>query len=272
MTERDKILRVFPRRTKATPDDPMVIIGDPPLFRPDADEVHISITFTYDRAEGERLRDSYADYYPMVKIGGPGMGDAGGDFAPGMYLKPGYVITSRGCPNRCWFCDVWKREGGIRELPITEGWNVLDDNLLACSEDHIQTVFEMLKAQPRRAEFTGGLDPIRITPAVVEMLEWLNPYQLFTAYDTDADLDPVMKAGELFRASSLKRDQVRCYVLIGYPGDVIEDAEKRLRVIWDAGYLPFAMLYRDHEGKYDVEWRQFQRLWTRPAAIKAMCK
>ena len=272
MTEREQILRVFPRRTKATPDDDMVLIGDPPLFRPDADEVHISVTFTYDRVEGERLRDAYADYYPVVKIGGPGMGDAGGDFTPGMYLKPGYVITSRGCPNRCWFCDVWRREGNIRELPITEGWNVQDNNLLACSEKHIQAVFEMLKQQPHRAEFTGGLDPERITPDVINLLEWLNPYQLFTAYDTGTDLEPIMKAGELFRASSLRRDQLRCYVLIGFPGDTFEDAEKRLRVTWDAGYLPFAMLYRDETGKYDVAWRQFQRLWARPAATKAMCK
>ena len=49
-----------------------------------------------------------------------------------MYMKPGYVITSRGCPNRCWFCAVPKREGyQLRELPVTDGWIVADDNLLA---------------------------------------------------------------------------------------------------------------------------------------------
>ena len=57
-----------------------------------------------------------------VHMGGPAFNMPGGDFVPGMYLKKGYVITSRGCPNRCWFCSVPRREGGrLRELPITEG-------------------------------------------------------------------------------------------------------------------------------------------------------
>ena len=37
------------------------------------------------------------------------------------------------------------REGNLRELPITSGHIVLDDNLLACSEKHIRSVFDMLK-------------------------------------------------------------------------------------------------------------------------------
>ena len=75
---------------------------------------------------------------------------------PGMYLKKGYVITSRGCPNRCWFCSVPRREGGrLRELPITEGNIVLDDNLLACSRQHIEAVFEMLGRQERASGLYG---------------------------------------------------------------------------------------------------------------------
>jgi hypothetical protein len=67
-----------------------------------------------------------------------------------MYLKHGYVITSRGCNNACWFCKVPTREGGLRELPITAGHNILDDNFLGCSEKHIRAVFEMLKTQPKK--------------------------------------------------------------------------------------------------------------------------
>ena len=76
---------------------------------------------------------------------------------PGLYLKHGYTITSRGCHNNCWFCSVPKREGALRELPINDGWNILDDNLLACSENHIRAVFEMLKRQKHKPEFTGGI-------------------------------------------------------------------------------------------------------------------
>ena len=64
------IIRVFPRRTSYTPTDKYAFIGDPPMFRPDADEVHISCTFTWDKANAERLRDAWGQYYPVVTLGG----------------------------------------------------------------------------------------------------------------------------------------------------------------------------------------------------------
>ena len=45
------ILRVFPRRTTATPTDECAFIGNPPMFWPEADEVHVSVAFTWARAE-----------------------------------------------------------------------------------------------------------------------------------------------------------------------------------------------------------------------------
>jgi hypothetical protein len=122
-----RLIRVFPRKTKATPTDDLVRIGKGPDMFDEADEVHISVAFTWDLPLAEKLAREWRVVAP-VKIGGPALNEPGGDFVPGMYLKPGYVITSRGCPNRCWFCSVPKREGGeIRELPIKEGHNVLDE-------------------------------------------------------------------------------------------------------------------------------------------------
>jgi radical SAM superfamily enzyme YgiQ (UPF0313 family) len=113
----------------------------------------------------EKLEKAWRNVAP-VTVGGPAFDEPGGEFVPGMYLKPGYVITSRGCPNNCWFCQVPKREGGvIRELEIKDGNNILDDNLLACSEDHIRKVFDMLKKQKYgRPFFTGGLEAARLKP------------------------------------------------------------------------------------------------------------
>lgn len=151
------ILRVFPRKTNATPEDEYVAIGSPGLFVPDdISEIHISVTFTWDLQEAEILAEQWARYGD-VKIGGPATGMRGENFTPGLYLKHGYTITSRGCPNHCWFCSVPKREGALRELPITDGWILLDDNIFACSEKHIRAVFDMLKRQKHRPEFKGAL-------------------------------------------------------------------------------------------------------------------
>ena len=127
------LIRVFPRKTKATPDDELAYFGPPDLFA-EADEVHVSVTFTYDKPIAEHLAEQWRHVAP-VKIGGVAYGDASLEFMPGRYVKPGYTITSRGCPRRCWFCWVWKRirrRGCCRSI---DGWNILDDNLLACPRD-----------------------------------------------------------------------------------------------------------------------------------------
>ncbi len=263
-----KIARVFPRRTSATPTDALAFVGDPPaLFPPEVDAVHISVSWTYDLPEAERLARQWKDIAP-VTIGGPATGMRGDDFTPGMYVREGYVITSRGCPNRCWFCSVWKREGDtVRELPVRDGWNVLDDNLLACSDDHVRDVFAMLNRQNWAPEFTGGLEAARLKQWHVATLRELHPKQLFFAYDGPEDRDPIHAAGEMLLAGGFTRTShaLRAYVLIGYPRDTFEAAEARLRECMDAGFLPMAMLYRDEKGERDQQWMRFQKTWARPA-------
>ena len=120
------LARVFPRRTNATPDDGLAFFAPPPPMLPHIDEVHVSVAFTYDLPEAERLAEVWQKTGIPVKLGGPAMNEPGGDFVPGRYVRPGYVITSRGCNNRCWFCAVPKREGfRLRELPISEGSIIL---------------------------------------------------------------------------------------------------------------------------------------------------
>jgi hypothetical protein len=207
-------------------------------------------------------------------MGGPALGQAGGAFTPGMYLKEGYIITSRGCPNRCWFCGVWRREGeAIRELPIMEGWNVLDDNLLACSDAHIKEVFTMLTRQGRRPYFTGGLEAAKLKPWHITELVQLNPSEMFFAYDTPDDKEPLIEAGKLLKEAGFKFcHPLRAYVLIGYPGDTIENAEIRLFDCVRAGFMPMAMLYRDQTGERDPAWIKFTWPWVRPASIRAKCR
>jgi hypothetical protein len=264
-----KIIRVFPRRTNATPDDENVRINVLPTLFDCADEVHVSVTFTYDISRAEYLAGQWQPVAP-VKLGGPAYNNPGGDFAPGMYLKKGYVITSRGCPNNCWFCSVPKREGRqLRELPVTDGWIVTDDNLLACSSEHIDKVFEMLRRQPHRPQFAGGLEARLLTSEMAARLKELHPVTMFFAYDTPDDYEPLVQAGKYLRDAGFKRSNqiARCYVLIGYAGDTFEKAEKRLWQTWEAGFMPFAMLYRDKTGEYNRQWKRFQREWANPVIV-----
>lgn len=264
-----KIARVFPRRTEATPEDLLAFVGNPPLSPPKVDEVHISVAFTYDIAAAEKLYKKWEQFGVPVKMGGPAFGGPGGVFIPGMYLKQGYTITSRGCNNQCWFCSVWKREGCLRELPIADGWNILDDNLLACSEQHIRDVFKMLEHQPHKPLFTGGLEAKLLKPWHVELLRKVKAERLYFAYDTPDDLEYLIEAGKILREGGITRasQKARCYVLIGYQGDSFDKAEKRLNETIDAGFFPYSMLYRGQNGETQEKWRQFHREWCRPQIV-----
>jgi hypothetical protein len=246
-------VRVFPARTKATPTDDLAFVGLPPLWAPECiTTVLVSCTFTWHKAESARLAAAWQFRYPhaTVKVGGPAWGDPGGQFEPGMFLGPGYTITSRGCPNRCPKCMVPGREGPIRTYAIRPGHNILDNNLLACPPDHIAAVFDMLRRQKKHPEFTGGLEAARITPAIARDLVDLNPKSIFLAYDRPAEAPAVSRAVDYLKAKSnwtrgTFRTKVSCYTLVGYEGDTIPEAESRLQFVQGLGARVYPMFWRD---------------------------
>lgn len=266
-----RIIRVFPRKTSFTPKDEYSFVGDPPMIRPEADEVHISVTFTWDIKEGFRLADAWKPYCPVVSIGGPALNSIANGFEPNVYIRQGVVFTSRGCNNQCPWCLVPKREGGLREIEIHEGNIIQDNNLLQCSRLHLDKVFNMLKKQ-RTIQFTGGLDSRLITDDIADEIRDLKINQLFLASDTKEAIKPLRKAIKKLRMS---RHKIRCYVLLKFnPFETLSDATERMHLIWEAGATPFAQLYQppDEYIRYPREWLLFARTWSRPAAIYAEMK
>lgn len=269
-----RVIRVFPTATKATPDDALAYTGPPDLFA-EADRVEISVAFTWDLPRAHELAKAWERVAP-VTMGGPAMlcdsTYAPGEFTAGKYLRHGYTITSRGCPNCCWFCKAWLHYE-LTELPIQSGWIVQDDNLLACSERHVRAVFDMLSGFPRRVSFAGGLEAARLQDWHVELLAQLRPRpSVFFSFDEEEGWEPlVVASGKLWEAGFSRRSHlVRCYVLIGFPGDRTSAAEQRLQRVKQLGLTPAAMLYRADDGNVpDVEWRRLQRRWMRPAIIHA---
>ena len=270
-----RLIRVFPRKTKASPDDELAYFGPPDLFA-QADEVHVSVAFTQDKSIAERLAEQWKPVAP-VKVGGVAYGDTSLEFIPGRYIKPGYTITSRGCPRRCWFCGVWKKWPVANALPIYDGWDVLDDNLLSCPEWHVRAVFAMLSRQGRQVQFTGGLEALALQDYQVELLANLKPRpNCFFAYDPGDTFESMRSAASRMIAAGFtaRSHRLRSYVLIGYPFDTFHKAETRLREVLSIGFTPHAMLWQPEtpsaeKWKPAPEWRAFQRLWARPAIIHA---
>ncbi len=159
-------------------------------------------------------------------------------------------------------------------MPVRDGWIVQDSNLLQCSEGHIRAVFAMLRSQPNRAEFTGGLQASLLQDWHIDLLVDLKSKKMFFAYDMPDDYEPLVIAGKKLQEAgfTLEGRVLRCYVLIGYPDDNMTDAEIRLEQTLDLGFTPMAMLWRNDKGETEQEWRKFQRLWARPAIIHSKRK
>jgi organic radical activating enzyme len=252
-----------------------VFIGMPPIgaMIPSHTEVHVSCTFTWDKAVCEELAYQWetATNKP-VKLGGPAYNSQVDGFVQGMYIHKSIVFTTRGCNNNCPWCCVPKREGRPRELPICEGNVIQDNNILQASKQHQRKVFEMLKTQ-RKAIFRGGLEPDLIDDYFISLCQTLKVLpELWLACDTDARIPLFKTACEKLVKAGFKPDNIRCYALIG---DDMQKNEVRLQEIFNAGALPSAQLFRDFSDTktaYSKEWNHFERAWQRPAAMKAHMK
>jgi hypothetical protein len=265
-------IRVFPVRTNWTPVDPLAFVGDCPMFAPDDRRipVMVSVVFTWHKITAERIAASWRERFDDVRIGGPAYDDAGDEFTPGMFLKDGCTITSRGCPKKCGWCSVPKREGAIRELAIKPGWIVQDNNLLACSEKHLRAVFDMLRAQGRAIFFNGGLDKHFLKEWHRELFDSIKIGELWFACDTFSDLESLERAAVILAGISIEK--LRCYTMIGYDHETPDDADRRCARVYELGFLPFCQLFQPLSGplrNYDSDWRKVHRKWARPAAYRA---
>lgn len=268
------ILRVFPKRTSYTPEDNMVRIGMPDMFPlPEHDEIHISCTFSWDRKFCEELayQWEYKTNKPVI-IGGVAYNDPVEGFVPGLYVKPNIIFTTRGCNNNCPWCIVPKQEGKLKEMPIYPGNIIQDNNFLQASRQHKDKVFEMLRHQ-KGICFKGGLEPNLIDDHFIDNITSLKIKELWLACDTEGSIPAFKKACEKLTKAGFNRNKILCYAL-SYGKDMEKD-EERCREIFNAGALPFMQLYRDFSDtktEYSTEWNRFQRLWSRPALIKAHMK
>lgn len=265
------MIRVFPRRNKWTPADDLAFVGFPPMFLPEPQPVRVSCVFTWDIPLAERIYKAWSQVFDDVQLGGPAFGDEGGEFIPGRFIKIGVTITSRGCIRRCPWCLVPKREGKIREISIQPGHIVQDNNLLACSRDHIEAVFAMLRQQKHAAKFSGGLDCRLLQPWHRELFDSIKIDELWFACDSSAQVSELEYAAAIL--SGIPPRKRRCYTMIGFNGESIVEAERRLERVFELGFFPFCQLYQSEEKKeYHRQWRLLQRKWSRPAAYVASHK
>jgi len=247
----------------------------------DDDVARLSIAFTWDLPEAySRAVWLGAEGYHVI-VGGPAvmlmpdyLSDAAeiGDDWPDAVSRhnPDATFTSRGCIRKCPFCAVWRTEGKLREL---DNWPVrpivCDNNLLACSQKHFDSVIDKLKPLSS-IDFNQGLDARLLTNYHASRLAELD-CMVRLAFDHVNYESQFLAAYEKLRKAKVPKQRIRVYVLLGYK-DTLEDALYRLQLVRDLGLLPNPMRYnplntlvRDsYVGEYwtDSEERRYMRYWA----------
>jgi hypothetical protein len=145
---------------------------------------------------------------------------------------------------------------------------VQDNNLLACGTDHIYHVFEMLRKQNKAVTFSGGIDVRLLNKWHIDLFNSIKIHELWFACDQTSQLQTFERAANLLHG--ITQNKKRCYVMIGY-NEYFEEAEMRLRTIYELGFLPFAQLYQpENKISYSDDWKKLNRHWSRPAIYRSV--
>lgn len=229
----------------------------PELFE-QPDKVYISCLFRWHRRDALVLANAWGD---KAKIGGTGV-----DIAKRLPLEieaclPDYDLygndravgfLSRGCPNRCPWCVVWRKEGELHRMStaseLVNGHSealFLDNNFLALPDHCID--LEWLAEQQIPIDFNQGLDARLITEENAPMLaacKWSAGPRL--ACDTDGQIPAVDRAFELLIENGIAASRIFVFVLIGFVG-LKSDVRRllHLRQRWAPNIFP--MGFRDLE-------------------------
>lgn len=188
-------------------------------------------------------------------------------------FKQAVGFLTRGCIRKCKFCIVPQKEGKLKPYmdiqQVAQGRNevILFDNNVLASQYGLSQIEKIIKLGIK-VDFNQGLDARLITPEIAGLLahvKWLSPVRL--ACDTEAMIEPVIKATKLLREAGCTPSNYFVYVLV----DNISDAHKRVEILKKYKLDPFAQPFRDQSGKdSDPRLKDFARWVNHKATFKSV--
>lgn len=225
------------------------------------DEVYISCIFKKNKEKAVEM----AKHYPVpVDIGGSGV-----DLSkrlPHDYemIMPDYSLytmdydlgfTSRGCPRKCYFCIVPKKEGKFSVVQHPKEFHdpnhknvVLLDNNILWDKDWFLEITDWIIANNLKVDFNQGLDIRLMDNDIAHRLKELKPIKIWHfAFDSINYQDDVIRGIEILRNAGVNlRSKTNWYVYLDNDRD-FDDAVYRCRLLKEYGTLPYIMINQDAE-------------------------
>lgn len=221
------------------------------------DKMYVSSIFRWNRDKVLDLSDWWSQWTD-TSIGGTGIDtcttlpeniqNVDPDYS--LYCSPDALgFISRGCPNKCPWCVVPQKEGGIHRVSTAQEIcqdrkkaTFLDNNFLALPDYESDLIW--LAENKIKVDFNQGLDARRVDQKAATLLSKCKFDYVRFALDTPRQKRSLSNAVSLLRENGLKRP-IAVYVLIGF--DSFESDIDRLFFCHEIGCVPRPMKYRDLE-------------------------
>lgn len=202
-----------------------------------------------------------------------------------------YGFLSRGCPNKCPWCVVPKKEGrispymDIEEIAI-EGRNhvVLMDNNILATGDYAKQQLQKIIDLGLYIDFNQAMDARLVTSQYAELLgqvKWINRRIRFGC-DTTAQIESCERAMRLINDAGF-RGEYFLYTMIGGKNDLTE-CYNRIHYWWERlqdfrrnktgrAVYAYAQPYRDplHSGNVIPQWQKDMAQWCNKRMIFYTC-
>ena len=196
---------------------------------------------------------------------------------PTVDSRTSYGFLTRGCPNRCRWCVVPQKEGGIRPYMDVDDITLhgerpyavlMDNNVLAC--DYGLSQLEKIAERGYHVDFNQGLDARLVTLDVARLLarvKWIKRIRF--GCDTTAQIVECERAIQLVRQAGYKGEFFLYCILIDF-------AESYHRLNYWRKYkyvLPHAQPYRDLNNPHQriPQWQKDMAHWADRKELYRSC-
>lgn len=180
-----------------------------------------------------------------------------------------YGFITRGCPNKCKWCIVPKKEGNVKPYmtmdEIAEGNKtknlILMDNNVLASDFSLEQI-EIAVKKGYKIDFNQGLDARLITDDIAKLLasaKWLTYIRV--ACDQSSQIKHVEKANELLRKHGYTKE-LFCYCLL----QDFNESYERLKYLYQyrGQITPHCQGYRNFDDKHQIlpTWQTDMMRWA----------
>lgn len=194
--------------------------------------------------------------------------------------RTAYGFLTRGCPNKCYWCVVPHKEGGVHPYmdvdEIAQGgkrpWLILMDNNILAAGEYGMAQLRKIVERGYHVDFNQGLDARLVTPEIAEVLaqiKWIDSIRF--GCDNKAQIAECQRAVDMIQSHGCRKNFLFYTMIHGK----VEDCYERLTYWAQKGdkFNVQAQPYRDPNNARHVipQWQKDMAHWANKKQLFHTC-